>query len=67
MQTCFVSTTPEGGRVEACFVKKDACLGNPTRYPNATWQTSYSYFVAGTQLNKLVRRGGALAITASSN
>ena len=53
MQTCFKST-PEGSRVEACFVKKDLCLNNRTHYPNATWQTPYSYFVAGTQLNKLV-------------
>jgi hypothetical protein len=57
MQTCFKST-PEGSRVEACFVKKEVCLGNQTHYPNATFQTSYSYFVAGTQLNKLVSRGG---------
>ncbi len=55
MQTCFKST-PEGGRVEACFVKQQACLNDKTLYPNATWQTSYSYFVAGTQLNKLVSR-----------
>ena len=55
VQTCFKST-PEGSRVEACFVKKDLCLNNRTHYPNATWQTPYSYFVAGTQLNKLVSR-----------
>ncbi len=51
-QTCF-KETPEGTRVEACFVREDECLGNRTLFPNATWQTSYSYFVAGTQLNNL--------------
>jgi hypothetical protein len=35
-------------------VKKEACLNEKALHPNATWQTSYSYFVAGTQLNKLV-------------
>ncbi len=43
--------------MEACFVKKDQCLNDVTHYPNGTWQTPYSYFVAGTQLNKLVGRG----------
>jgi hypothetical protein len=66
VQTCFKST-PEGSRVEACFVKKEACLSNQTYYPNATWQTSYSYFVAGTQLNKLVSHGGASTGRSSSS
>ena len=49
-QTCF-KMSDSGTRVEACFVKEAACL----LLPNSTFVTSYSNFIAGTQLNNVVR------------